>query len=79
MLAVVATIPSPPLALCYVAVFGVGSVGGMVAMSALLGVPLALAADRFARGERVLRACAGIGSVTVGVMLAWEIAVAAAT
>ena len=78
MLAVVATIPSPPLALCYVAVFGVGSVGGMVAMSALLGVPLALAADRFATGERVVRACAGIGSVAVGVMLAWEIVVAPA-
>jgi ABC-type nickel/cobalt efflux system permease component RcnA len=78
MLAVLATIPSAPLALCYVAVFGVGSIGGMVATSALLGVPLVLAAERFARGELLLRACAGVGSVAVGVMLAWEIAVDAA-
>jgi ABC-type nickel/cobalt efflux system permease component RcnA len=73
MLAVVATIPSPRLALGYVAVFGCGSIGGMVAMSALLGVPLALAAERFVRAEKVLRTCAGIGSVAVGVLLAVEI------
>ncbi|HJQ85488.1 MAG TPA: urease accessory protein [Candidatus Binatia bacterium] len=77
MLAVVATIPSRPLALAYVGVFGAGSVGGMMVMSALLGVPLALAADRFARAERVVRVCAGVASVTVGVVLGWEVGTAA--
>jgi hypothetical protein len=70
---VLATIPSRPLALAYVATFGCGSVGGMVAMSALLGMPLALAAERFARVEVVLRVCAAVGSITVGVLVAWEI------
>ena len=51
MLSVVATIPSPPLALAYVAVFGCGSIGGMMAMSALLPLPLALAAERFAHAK----------------------------
>jgi len=74
MLAVLATIPSPPLALAYVASFGCGSIGGMVAMSALLGMPLALAAERFERAETAVRVCAAVGSVTVGVMLACEIA-----
>jgi high-affinity nickel-transport protein len=75
MLAVLATIPSPSLALAYVAVFGCGSVGGMVAMSALLGMPLALAAERFARAEGVVRMCAGLGSVAVGLGLAWQVGV----
>jgi ABC-type nickel/cobalt efflux system permease component RcnA len=73
MLAVLATIPSRPLALAYVATFGCGSVGGMVAMSALLGMPLALAAERFARAEVALRVCAALGSIAVGVFVAWEI------
>jgi ABC-type nickel/cobalt efflux system permease component RcnA len=74
MLAVLATIPSPALALAYVATFGCGSIGGMVAMSALLGMPLALAAERFARAETAIRFCAAVGSVSVGVLLAWKIA-----
>jgi hypothetical protein len=74
MLAVLAAIPSRPLALAYVATFGCGSIGGMVAMSTLLGMPLALAAERFARAETAVRLCAAIGSVAVGVVLAWEMA-----
>ncbi len=73
MLAVLATIPSRSLALAYVAVFGAGSVGGMLAMSALLGVPLVLAAERFARAERALRTCAAVGSIVVGLLLGWEL------
>jgi high-affinity nickel permease len=73
MLAVLATIHDGLLALAYVALFGLGSIGGMVLMSTLLGLPLALAADRFGRAETTLRAVAAVGSVAVGVMLAWEI------
>ena len=75
MLAVVATIPSPALALAYVAIFGLGSIGGMVAMSTLFGVPIALADGRFARAELVLRLGAALGSVAVGLRLAWELGV----
>ena len=74
MLAVLATIPSRPLALAYVAVFGAGSIGGMLVMGALLGVPLALAAERFARADVVLRTGAGVGSVIVGIVLAVTVA-----
>ncbi|MCW5890737.1 MAG: urease accessory protein [bacterium] len=73
MLAVAATISDPALALLYVAAFGLGSVGGMMAMSTLLGVPLALAGARFARAETGLRVLAGLASVGVGVQLAIEI------
>lgn len=73
MLAVLATIPSPPLALAYVGTFGLGSVGGMMAMSMVLGLPIALAAGRFSRAEVWLRTCAAVGSVAVGLGLAWEV------
>jgi high-affinity nickel-transport protein len=73
MLAVLATVPGKALGLAYVAVFGIGSIGGMVAMSALLGVPFALAAARFARAERALRGLAAVGSVVVGLVVAWTV------
>lgn len=75
MLAVVATISDPTLALAYVVIFGVGSIGGMVVMSTLLGLPMSLAAARFARAEPTLRVVAAVGSVVVGVVLAWQIGV----
>lgn len=73
MLVVAASIPQPALALAYVVLFGAGSIGGMTAMSTLLGAPLALAGERFARAEGTVRVCAAVGSVVVGVLLAWEI------
>jgi hypothetical protein len=76
MLGVLATIPSPAVAVAYVLVFGAGSIGGMMLMSILLGLPLALALDRFARAELALRATAGVGSVAAGLALGWEIGVA---
>ena len=76
MLAVVGTIPSPGLAFAYVGVFGCGSIGGMVAMSVLLGLPLALAARYVGRVERPLRMCAALGSVAAGVAVAWAVVAA---
>ena len=72
MLVVLATIPSPALAIAYLVVFGLGSIGGMVAMSALLGLPLLLASERLVRGEVVVQRAAALGSIAVGVLLAWE-------
>ncbi len=73
MLAVLATIPTPTLALAYVGTFGLGSVGGMMVMSVMLGLPIALAAGRFARAEGWLQTCAAVGSVVVGLGLAWDV------
>lgn len=73
MLSVLGTIPSRGLAFAYVGIFGCGSIGGMVAMSVLLALPLALATRHFRNVERPLRVCAGIGSVVVGVVVAWGV------
>jgi high-affinity nickel-transport protein len=75
MLAVLAAIPSPSLAVAYLGVFGLGSIGGMVAMSALLGLPLALAGERSPRTAVAIRGAAGAGSIAVGLGLAWRIGV----
>ena len=75
MLAVVATIPSRALALCYVVTFGCGSIGGMLLMSLVLGVPATLAADRGARLGHALQLCAAACCVGVGMLLAWRVGV----
>ena len=73
MLLVASTIPSPFLGLAYVAAFGVGSIGGMVAMSALVGLPAMLTAQRYSRANVALRTAAGAFSVCFGLVLAYQI------
>jgi hypothetical protein len=75
MVVVLASVPSPALVLLYVAVFGIGSIAGMVSMSALVGMPFAFAAERFVRITAALRAGAALASVAVGLGLAWQIGV----
>jgi hypothetical protein len=77
MLAVLATIPSRPVALAYVTVFGCGSIGGMMAMSAILALPFALATARLRRLDGLLAASAAVASVAIGLTLAWRIGVEA--
>ena len=74
MLLVLAGIPSPPTALLYVLVFGIGSTGGMVVLSGLLGIPVALAAGRSQTASVLIRLVAGLASAAVGVLMAMELA-----
>jgi ABC-type nickel/cobalt efflux system permease component RcnA len=75
MLLVLSTIPSPWLGVLYILVFGVGSIGGMLAMSAAISLPLVFTAQRFHRANALLRLTAGLASVTLGLVLMWEIGV----
>jgi ABC-type nickel/cobalt efflux system permease component RcnA len=77
MLAVAATIPDRVLAVGYVAIFGVGSIGGMATMSALFAIPSVLTARRFAGADRWLGAGAALASVAVGIAIGWDIGRAA--
>ena len=54
-------------------IFGVGSIGGMVAVSVLLSVPLALAARHVLLVERTVRLAAGLLSLGFGAHLAWQV------
>lgn len=76
MLLVLSTIETPLLGLLYVAVFGVGSVGGMMLMSALVSLPLHLTAVRFGRANLLIRGAAGLFSLSFGLFMLYEIGIA---
>ena len=59
----------------YIAVFGIGSIGGMMLMSSLLSLPAYLAVARYARAYRAVRFLAGCFSFSFGVWLAYEIGI----
>ena len=67
------TIPSVALGLVYITVFGIGSIGGMLLMSALIGLPFAVTARRFSMLNGGIRLLAGSFSVLFGLWLAWEL------
>lgn len=72
-LAVLTTIPSIALGLVYIAVFGIGSIGGMLLMSALIGLPFAVTARRFSIINGGIRLFAGLFSILFGLVLAWNL------
>lgn len=75
MLLVLATISSPWVALGYIGVFGAGSIGGMLSLSWLIGLPFVWTAARFERWNLRVRLLTGLVSCLFGLYLAWQIAV----
>ncbi len=73
MLLVASTIPSPLLGFAYIGAFGIGSIGGMIAMSALVGLPVTLTAQRYNRANVALRTAAGVFSICLGLGVAYQI------
>ena len=73
-LLVLTRIPSVALGLVYMVVFGIGSIGGMLLMSAMISVPFVLTARRFAAVNGGIRLCAGLFSILFGLMIAWDLA-----
>jgi len=76
MLLVLSTVSSSAMGLAFIAVFGIGSIGGMLMMSALLGLPLQLTAQRFNRAHRAVQFMAALFSLAIGVMMAIQIGIA---
>ena len=60
------SVADPLLAVAYVGLFGVGSLFGMAALSAMIAVPLTYAADALTWGHRFLQGGIGIGTVVLG-------------
>jgi ABC-type nickel/cobalt efflux system permease component RcnA len=71
MLIALTTVPTVALGLAYIAVFGIGSVGGMLLMSAMIALPFVATAQRFAAINRTIRLLAGLFSIGFGLFLAW--------
>lgn len=72
MLLILPTIPSPAVALLYILIFGAGSVGGMMAMSFLIGLPFHLTANRFDFLNKGIRFCAGVFSFGLGAFIVYD-------
>jgi ABC-type nickel/cobalt efflux system permease component RcnA len=75
MLLALAAIPSALGGLLYVLVFGIGSTLGMLVLSGIVGIPLALAAGRSPLSVVVLQALAGLISLVLGLWLAYQLIV----
>jgi ABC-type nickel/cobalt efflux system permease component RcnA len=69
---VLATIPSALAGLVYVAVFGLGSIGGMFLMSALISLPFVLTGKRFSVVSQGLQMMVGLFSLSFGLFLVWQ-------
>ena len=72
MLLILPTIPSPALAMLYILIFGIGSIGGMMVMSFLIGLPFHFTADKFALLNKGIRLCAGVFSLGLGAFIVYE-------
>jgi hypothetical protein len=72
-LLVLSTISQPLVGFLYIVVFGIGSIGGMMIMSALVSLPLYLTATRFNRANLMMRGLAGLFSLSFGLFMIYEI------
>lgn len=75
-LMVLTQIDSTALGLLYLAVFGLGSIFGMLLMSALVGLPFALSARRLGGMHFGLQTTAGALSIAFGLWYAYETGIA---
>ena len=64
---------SPVLGLSYLLIFGIGSIGGMLIMSSLIGLPFAFSSRLPRRLPGVLQFSAAAASVIFGFYYAWQI------
>lgn len=72
MLVVIPTIESRVTGLLYIIVFGIGSIGGMMLMSFIVGLPFKLTAAKFNRFNLVLQCVAGLISIGLGLKVVYE-------
>jgi high-affinity nickel-transport protein len=71
-LLVLATLRSTASAVAYLLIFGVGTIIGMTALTAVMAYPVMLAL-RFRRARQALAFCAGIGSIAFGLVYGYTV------
>ena len=72
MLLVLPSIDSTTVAMLYILIFGIGSIGGMMAMSFLIGLPFHFTANRFDVLNKAIRLGAGVFSLILGSKIIYE-------
>lgn len=70
------TIESVWLGIAYIALFGLGSIGGMMALSFAIGLPLRLTAHKLGGLYSGLTAAIGLLTIFLGLSIVWDIGVA---
>jgi sulfite exporter TauE/SafE len=75
MLLILTTIPSPAAGIAYILIFGIGSIGGMMLMSMLVGLPFHFSLKRFSQAEWILRGAAGAFSLGFGLFMVYRIGI----
>jgi high-affinity nickel-transport protein len=74
-LLVLALIKNPWWAIAYLVLFGIGTIAGMMLITATIGAVLAYASGRSSRVERYLRVASGLLSLGFGLFLVYQIGV----
>jgi high-affinity nickel permease len=72
-LLVLATVREPQWGVAYLLVFGVGTVAGMMLITAALALPITYAAGQFAHVNRYLAMASGLLSLAFGLVIAYQI------
>ena len=68
-------IGSAAMAIAYIGLFGLGSILGMAALTAVLAVPLLHTARRLSKAQRLLSAAVGSATVALGAWILFDVAV----
>jgi high-affinity nickel-transport protein len=72
-LLVLSTIHNPAWATVYLLIFGIGTMIGMMCMTAAIAVPLTFAGDRFGKLSKYLGAASGMVSLCFGTFLVYQL------
>jgi ABC-type nickel/cobalt efflux system permease component RcnA len=71
-LLVLTTIRDPRWAIAYLLVFGLGTIAGMMLITAAIALPFKYSQSRFARLNRVLAVASGILSIAFGIFIVYQ-------
>ena len=72
---VMTTIHDPWWAIAYLLLFGIGTVAGMMLITAVIAMPLAFAGRKFSRWNRGMALGSGLLSLSFGLFLSYQIAI----
>ena len=75
-LLVLATIKSASMALLYLAIFGGGTVAGMMLLTLAMALPISALSRRFDHAEQLMARVTGVVSIAFGLFLAYRIGIA---
>jgi high-affinity nickel-transport protein len=74
-LLVLAAIKTPLWSVAYLLIFGIGTIAGMMVITAAISVPFALGGGQFLRLQRSLRVASGLVSLGFGLVVAYQIGI----